>query len=340
VVDLSENGLAELVRDLRGGIPQLSVGDFRTLPLDFGSPVMERLLSEQEPYDVVLNFAAIKHVRSEKDVFSLLHMLDTNVVKAGRLLRRLGERGFAGRYFSVSTDKAANPVNAMGATKRIMEMVTFSRAFLPERAIATSARFANVAFSNGSLLASFLQRIASRQPLAAPRDTKRFFITLPEAGDICILAATLAPSHTITVPLLSAPDLIELSSVAAIVLRAYGLEPQVYDDEARARASVAADLQRGRYPLLLTPLDTSGEKPYEEFLGRDETIQDSPFSALGLVHPASISDQRLEEFVDRVAEVVSAPRMSVTKEELLEWMGDVVPLFEHVETGRTLDSRL
>jgi FlaA1/EpsC-like NDP-sugar epimerase len=340
VIDVSENGLADLVRAVRGSPQPMSVDEFRTVPIDFGSPIMERFLGEQECYDVVFNFAAIKHVRSEKDVFSLLQMLDTNVVKAARLLRWLGERGFRGRYFSVSTDKAANPVNAMGASKRIMEMVTFSPAFVPAGASATSARFANVAFSNGSLLASFVQRIASRQPIAAPRNTRRFFITLAESGDICALAGVLGAPDKIVVPLLTEPDLVELATVAEIVLRAYGLEPHCIEDEARAKAAVATDLEMGRYPVVLTRLDTSGEKSYEEFVGRDEALEKSGFTMLGQVRPRSADDAALENFVERVADAIEHPRAAATKQELLGMIADLVPQFDHVETGKSLDSRL
>lgn len=339
VVDISENALADFVRSIRAGAESLSISDFRTIPADFGSPVLERLIQAEQPYDFVFNFAAIKHVRSEKDVFSLLQMLDTNIVKAARLLRLLDARGFAGRYFSVSTDKAANPVNAMGSTKRVMEMVTFSRAFLPAGATATSARFANVAFSNGSLLASFLQRLAARQPIAVPRNTRRFFITLAESGEICALAGVLGGSNTIAVPLLGEPDLTELTAVAEIVLRAHGLEPH-YVDEELAKRSVEQELRAGRYPVVLTPLDTSGEKPYEEFVGRDESMTSSDFESLGLVQPAPVDDDVLANFLERVEEVIRRPNVPVTKQELLDWIAEVVPQFEHIETGKNLDSSI
>jgi len=340
VVDVNENGLTDLVRDLRAAPGGFTLRDFRTIPLDFGSALMERVLDEQASYDLVLNFAAVKHVRSEKDLFSLLHMLDTNVVKPARLLRRLGERGFTGRYFSVSTDKAANPVNAMGASKRIMEMVGFSPSILPPGATASSARFANVAFSNGSVLASFVHRLDEGQALAAPRDTKRFFITLQESGELCTLAAALAPSSSLLIPKLGEADLLEISTVAEIVVRLYGYEPRFYDDEDSAKAAVSRERATGGHPVLLTPLDTSGEKAYEEFVGEDETVLGSRFDALAVIRPENRSDDALQRFVDDIEALVAESEREATKEQVLRRMREIVPLFEHAETGRTLDSRL
>ena len=222
VVDQNENGLAELVRDLRSSTVELPVSDFRTLPLDFGSPIMQRFLTDAEPYDFVLNFAANKHVRTEKDVYSVLQLFNTNVVKTAHFLRWLAENNSARRFFCVSTDKAANPVNLMGASKRIMEHLVFSEEIISTQNLeVTSARFANVAFSNGSLLESFLQRIQKRQPLAVPRNTRRYFVSLREAGQICLLAAICAPHGHIVIPKLDPKnDLQDLQSIAVKVLRA------------------------------------------------------------------------------------------------------------------------
>src|SRR5213075_197665 len=190
----------ELVRDLRGRPSGLSVRDFRTLPLDFGSATMRRYLLDAEPYSLVLNFAAVKHVRSEKDSYALLHMFDTNVLKATRLLDWLVERGGVHTYFSVSTDKAANPVNLMGASKRLMELAMFSHDATTRGMAIRSARFANVAFSDGSLLDGWLRRLEKRQPLAAPRSTQRYFISLRESGQLCLLAALCAPPAHVVIP--------------------------------------------------------------------------------------------------------------------------------------------
>ncbi len=273
VVDQNENGLAELVRDLRSRPEGLEISDFQTWPVDFGSPIMHQLIRDQPAYDAVLNFAAIKHVRSEKDTCSLLQMLDTNVVKPARLLRWLESKGHNLRYFCVSTDKAANPVNLMGASKRAMEHIIFSGEVASDfRGDITSARFANVAFSDGSLLFSWLRRMEKRQPLAVPRDTRRFFVSLRESGQLCLLAAICAPDRHLLIPRLDAQhDLRSLEDVVISLLHRRGYEPHFYDTEAEAKARFEGDAAQGRYPVLRTALDTSGEKPYEEFIGNGES---------------------------------------------------------------------
>ena len=226
VVDISENYLAELVRDLRASSAELDRIDFRALPIDYGGPIMERYLGDAAPYDVVLNFAALKHVRSEKDIYSLLQMLDTNIVGHIRFKEWLARNGHGDGYFAVSTDKAANPVSLMGASKRLMEDVVFDIAAGKARTV-TSARFANVAFSNGSLLQGFLHRLRNRQPLAVPRETKRYFVSQREAGELCVLAAFATPTGHIAIPKMD-PDseLQYLDKIAERVLDAFGLKPE------------------------------------------------------------------------------------------------------------------
>ncbi len=228
VVDVSENYLAELIREIRSGDLDLAGIDFQTHVFDYGSAMMRRFLDGIQAFDVVLNFAAVKHVRSEKDVYSLLHMLDVNVVRQARFKRWLAECGHAGRYFTVSTDKAANPASLMGASKRIMEDVAFD--ILPAAfKMISSARFANVAFSNGSLLQSFIVRMEKRQPLAVPRATRRYFISHAEAADICLLASLATPSGHSMVPAFEpAEHLLLLEDVAVRVLQACGDEPCVH----------------------------------------------------------------------------------------------------------------
>lgn len=339
VVDIDENGLAELVRDLRSRPSGLPVEDFRALPLDFGSPIMQRFLEAGAAYDFVLHFAAFKHVRSEKDVCSLLQLLETNVSKVARLVDWLAARGRA-RFFAVSTDKAANPVSLMGASKRVMEDVAFAAA---ERGLAvSSARFANVAFSSGSLLESFVNRLAKGQPLAVPADTRRFFVTLEEAGRLCLLAAVAAPPGHLVVPgaEFRAVDH-RLEDVAAAFLRAHGLEPRLYDDEGTARERVPADRATGRYPLLRTARDTAGEKAYEEFVGEGEELVALGFRELQAVlhRPASPAHCRAAFLAD-LQRLLSDPALPVDKAGLVGRMQGVVPALAHVETGRTLDARM
>ena len=248
VVDQSENYLAELVRELRGRQYGLQIGDFRTLPIDYGSAVMGRFLADAAPYDLVLNFAALKHVRSEKDVYSLLQMLDTNIVKHVRFKRWLHEFGHARRYFAVSTDKAANPTSLMGASKRLMEDVAFDVASIGSS--VTSARFANVAFSNGSLLQGFLARLEKLQPLAVPRDTRRYFVSQRESGEICLIAALLGEAGRVFFPLLdSRTELQTLQDVAERVLSLAGYRAEIFTDEAQARDAVSGwRMARHRQP--------------------------------------------------------------------------------------------
>jgi FlaA1/EpsC-like NDP-sugar epimerase len=342
VVDQNENNLAELVRDLRSRGDTGTPKDFRALPLDFGSSVMQRFLAQVGPYDLVMNFAAVKHVRSEKDVYSLLHMLDTNVLKQARLLCWLSEMQSDAGYFSVSTDKAANPVNMMGASKRAMEHVLFSGEVITgTRFRITSARFANVAFSDGSLLHSFLKRLEKFQPLAVPRDTKRYFISAREAGQICVLAATCGRHGEILVPDLDpAADQQELEVVAREVLRYHGYDPRSYEDEFSARAHLAEDVKEGRYPLLLTPLDTSGEKPFEEFAGEGEEILDVGLLRLKAVAYLPSAPGSCRALLRRIEAAVQRPEIKVSKEQLVEWLAELVPQFHHRETGRGLDERM
>ena len=339
VIDLSENYLAELVRNLRSRPEGLSVDDFRTLPLDYGSPLMRGFLQATEPYDVVLNFAALKHVRSEKDVYSLLQMIDTNVVRQARFKRWLEEYRHPCSYFAVSTDKAANPTSVMGASKRLMEDVIFALR-IGENRPNTSSRFANVAFSNGSLLAAFLQRLARRQPLAAPRGTSRYFVTQEEAAEICLLAALAIPDGVVLIPRLDPRSQShELSAIAERVLHVHGLRAVPYDDETAARHDVEQLALQGAWPLLLTPLDTSGEKQYEEFVGRSVTTEELGFATmLGIRHRPGSAD--LGPVLEALERMVTDPAVSLRKQDVVALIARAVPHFQHFETGRNLDQRL
>jgi len=342
VVDQNENGLAELIRHLRSRPEGLSTRDFQTFPVDFGSPWMDRLLDEQRPYDYVLNFAAIKHVRSEKDSSSILQMLDTNVLKPARLLRSFAIRGCPRNYFCVSTDKAANPVNLMGASKRLMEHVVFSGEAAPDlRTCFTSARFANVAFSDGSLLHGFQQRLMRRQPLAVPRNTRRYFVSMEEAGQICLLAALAADhGHTLIPQLDPSTDLKELATVAQGFLECHKLEPCEYEDEQAARVSVAKELARGRYPMLLTPLDTSGEKPYEEFAAEGEVVAEAGFPHLRAIPYLPTSPGAVRHILQELERLAADTSIAITKADIVRLVATAVTNLQHIETGKTLDGRM
>jgi FlaA1/EpsC-like NDP-sugar epimerase len=337
VVDLSENGLAELVRDLRSRPGGLAIDDFRSLPLDFGSPLMGRFIADQAPYDFVLNFAAIKHVRSEKDSYSLLHMFDTNVVKVTRFLDWIEERGGTRNYFCVSTDKAANPVNLMGASKRLMEHAIFSR---NGRMRMTSARFANVAFSDGSLLEGWLRRFEKRQALAVPRATRRFFLSLQESGQLCLLAAVCGPDRHLLIPRLDAAShLVDLEGIARALLQRLGFTVLAVDDEARARAA-AEKIGSGEYPLLVTPLDTSGEKPYEEFVGEGESsVEVGMPNLLGVPYKAADAGT-ISRLVELLAKHLTGNEALPDKSAFVEAVGAVVEELRYIASEKQLDGRM
>jgi FlaA1/EpsC-like NDP-sugar epimerase len=338
VIDQSENYLAELVRDIRSGADVRSDLDLRMWPIDFGGPIAERLIRSEPPYDIVMNFAALKHVRSEKDAYSLLQMVDTNIVRQARFKQWIVARGGTSRYFGVSTDKAANPTSLMGATKRLMEDVLFGEA-VSDSMTTTSARFANVAFSNGSLLQAWLRRLELGQPLAVPKDTRRYFVTQLEAGQICLLASLLGEPGQIFIPRFDPQSQLQLLERLAVgVLAHHGLQAVTFSDEMEARQAVAELSSQGRWPLLLTPLDTSGEKPYEEFVGTGEQVQDVGLSSLLAVrHSSAPVGQDVIVALERMARDAS---LLTTKSDIAAVIARAIPTFTHAETGKDLDQRM
>lgn len=293
VIDHNENGLAELVRDLRSqNVVQIPT-EFVTLPFDYGSPIFYDWFQNQErSFDFVLNFAALKHVRSEKDPYSILAMLDTNVLKLARLHALLNDTPSIKRLFSVSTDKAANPSSMMGATKRLMEHALFlSSAEIGGAFVTSSARFANVALSNGSLLQSWQYRLRAHQPLACPKGCRRYFVSLLESGHLCTLASFAATRNQIFLPdMVPEEHLVMLEDVAQDFLSAHGYESVFLDTEAEAKGRLAELVAQKKYPVLLTPLNTSGEKPYEEFVADGESLL-----AVGMNHLKAVDYLRPNE---------------------------------------------
>lgn len=341
IVDQSENSLVEVVRNLRSRPEGVDVDDLRTLPLDYGTPIMRAFL-RANTYDAVFNFAALKHVRSEKDPYSLLQMLETNISKQVRFMSWLRDTGFAGRYYCVSTDKAANPVSLMGASKRLMEHVMFSSEAVADfKATTTSARFANVAFSNGSLPQAFLVRFRLGQPMAVPAGVRRYFISHREAAEISLLSWLRGSQGNIAIPTFSPEEgLVLLQDVAERTIRHLGFTPRHYHDETVARQAAASDIEAGFYPLLVTPLDTAGEKPYEEFVGEGEATVDLGLKNIVAVDYQPAPTGTLRPMIEYLERVMRGQEDSPSKEEVVRLVAACIPQFHHVETGRNLDQRM
>ena len=341
IADISENYLADLVRTLRNSATPLASKDFRTFTLDYGGDPMRHLLAHEEPYDFVLNFAAHKHVRSERDGYTLASMIDTNIVKLASFREWCAAGGHGRSFFSVSTDKAANPRSLMGASKRLMEDVLFDHHPLPLSRTVT-ARFANVAFSNGSLLQAWGQRLANGEPLALPRETKRYFVSSAESGELCLLASVLGEDGTIAIPDLDpAEALVELAEIGDGFLRHHGLEPAHVEseDEARRMATDFAEGKSGnRYPVLLTPLDTGGEKPYEEFVAEGETAE-SWLSGLNRIH--RLPGASVESVLTNVKTTLTNGGIEETLADRFQTIfAQALTNLDHRKSERNLDQRL
>lgn len=352
VLDPSENNLAELVRHLRSADLGFS-GGLSVQPLDYGSPLAAGWLASQAPFDVVLSFAALKHVRSERDEWSLTRLLEVNLVKADRFLAAIRRHGHGrGGVFLVSTDKAADPVGLMGASKRVMELLLWAHAdpgapaslldggSAPPLPRVTSTRFANVLFSDGSLPWAFLQRIEKGQLLAAPGDVSRYLMSPAEAGQLCLLAALHCPHRHLLVPRLDpARDQRRFTAVAEAVLEDAGYASAWYDDEGAARAALAADRAAGRWPVLVTSSDTDGEKAEEVFVGGDERAQDCGLAAALAVCGATV-DQAALALLLGVVDAACTAGTPPDKPALTAALAAVVPQLHHSETGRNLDAKV
>jgi FlaA1/EpsC-like NDP-sugar epimerase len=339
VIDVSENNLVELVRDLRSSQGYIT-GETLFLPLDFGAVETEAFIASQKPYDYVLNIAAMKHVRSEKDAFSLMRMVKTNILDTRKTLR-LAIAGKTKKYFAVSTDKAKNPANLMGSTKRIMEDVIFGESEGTDTAVST-ARFANVAFSDGSLLHGFRQRLLARQPISAPRDIRRYFVTGPESGMLCLASLVLGAHREIFFPNLDAGlDLLTFSEIAVRFLRANGYEPVEVQSEGEARDKAGDLIAQGKWPCYFFDSDTPGEKPFEEFYSGDDDVTFKRFQDMGVISAPSVDAEvnaRYETFLETVEKLRNAGRW--TKPELAAAIAGACPDLHHVEGQGSLDGKM
>lgn len=335
VVDISENNLVELVRDIRSSFGYIP-GDFQTFALDIGSVEYDAFFKADGGYDYILNLSALKHVRSEKDPYTLMRMVDVNVFNTDKTVRQAAEAG-ATKYFCVSTDKAANPVNMMGASKRIMEMFLMRRSLQMD---ISTARFANVAFSDGSLLHGFNQRLEKRQPIVAPNDVRRYFVTPKESGELCLMSCIFGDNRDIFFPKLSEKlHLISFADIAVKYLAEKGYEPVLCNDEDEARELAKTLPEQGKWPCLFTSSDTTGEKDFEEFFTDQETLDMARFENLGIIkNEAEFDEQLLAEFEERISGMKRD--LAWTKQELVDLFHRMIPDFGHKETGKYLDSKM
>lgn len=335
VVDISENNLVELVRSLRSSMGYIS-GEFKTYALDIGSIEYDAFIKSDGNYDYVLNLSALKHVRSEKDPFTLMRMIDVNVFNTQKTIQQALKCG-AKKYFCVSTDKAANPVNMMGGSKRIMELYLMKES---QNIDISTARFANVAFSDGSLLHGFNMRIEKRQPIVAPNDIKRYFIVPKEAGELCLMSCLFGENRDIFFPKLSeALDLISFADIAVKYLKEKGFEPILCETEEEARQLVKTLPKEGKWPCLFAKSDTTGEKDFEEFFTENETLDLARFKNIGIIkNELSIDHEKINLFDKEITKMRNTG--SWNKHEIIDLFNRMIPNFNHIETGKYLDSKM
>jgi len=335
VVDISENNMVELVRDIRSSYGYID-GDFQTFALDIGSLEYDAFIQADGEYDYVLNLSALKHVRSEKDPYTLMRMIEVNVFNTDKTIQQSLDKGVK-KYFCVSTDKAANPVNMMGASKRIMEMFLMRRS---KDINISTARFANVAFSDGSLLHGFNQRIQKLQPIVAPNDIKRYFVIPKESGELCLMSCIFGENRDVFFPKLSESlHLITFADIAVKYLKELGYEPYLCESEDEARELIKTLPQQGKWPCLFTSSDTTGEKDFEEFFTENETLDMDRFDNLGVIkNEFRINDELLNLFSSRTQELKSNKAWS--KEDIVELFFKMIPDFGHRETGKYLDAKM
>lgn len=335
VVDISENNLVELVRDLRSSLGYID-GDFRTFAIDISSDIYDAFIKSDGSYDYVLNLSALKHVRSEKDPFTLMRMVEVNVLNTLKTIQQTKDGG-AKKYFCVSTDKAANPVNMMGASKQIMELFLMRESLGME---ISTARFANVAYSDGSLLFGFQQRLEKHQPIVAPNDVRRYFVSKEEAGQLCLLSTILGENRDIFFPKLSPEKhLIKFSDIAIDFLEARGYEAHLTESEEEARELIKTLPEQGKWPCYFSPSDTTGEKDFEEFFMEGEELDLNRFENLGIVKSRiQFQTEKLDSFLRRIQEL--RKHGFWTKQDMVDLFNQTVEGFNHVEKGKYLDSKM
>jgi FlaA1/EpsC-like NDP-sugar epimerase len=335
VVDISENNLVELVRDIRSSFGYID-GDFQTFALDIGSKTYDAFIAQDGKFDYVLNLSALKHVRSEKDVFTLMRMIEVNIFNTLKTIQQSKAKGTK-KYFCVSTDKAANPVNMMGASKRIMEMFLMQQS---EFINISTARFANVAFSDGSLLHGFNQRIQKLQPIVAPNDIKRYFVTPKESGELCLMSCIFGENRDIFFPKLNENlHLITFAEIAIKYLKQLGYEPYLCNSEDEARSLMSELPKQKKWPCLFTKSDTTGEKDFEEFFTKDEHLDLHKFENLGVIKNAfKIQTEKIELFTNQIQAFEKENIWE--KEKIVNLFHTMIPGFGHKEAGKYLDAKM
>ncbi len=336
VVDISENSLTELTRDLRSTSGGYVPDDYKTYPVNYNDDVFYRMLGKEGPFDIVANFSAHKHVRSEKDHYSITALLENNVIRAEKLMRVLAKNP-PEHFFCVSTDKAANPVNIMGASKKMMEeMIMAYAGSFP----VTTARFANVAFSNGSLLDGFIQRMMKRQPFSVPTDVKRYFVSPDESGQICMMACMLGQTGEIFFPKLEEHQLTSFKDITEAFVKSIGMEVLPFDSEQAAREYAAKMPEDTKFwPVFYFTSDTSGEKSFEEFFTEGEALDLDTFHSLGVIRNAPRrSTADVHRMISDLENVLLLPE--VKKADIVKVMQKFLPNFHHIETGKSLDQKM
>jgi len=335
IVDISENNMVELVRDIRSNFGYID-GDFATFALDIGSIEYDAFIKQDGKYDYVLNLSALKHVRSEKDPFTLMRMVETNIFNTDKTLKQ-SIKNKTKKYFCVSTDKAANPVNMMGASKRIMEMFVHRNSLDID---VSMARFANVAFSDGSLLHGFDQRIKKQQPIVAPNDIKRYFVTPQESGELCLMSCIFGENRDIFFPKLSESlHLISFADITVRYLKNLGYKPYLCKDEDEARKLAKILPNEKKWPCLFTNSDTTGEKDFEEFYTTAETLDMKRFENLGVIRNTIDFDKdKLNNFENNIENMLNKKEWK--KEDIVKEFFKLIPDFGHKETGKYLDQKM
>lgn len=335
VVDISENNMVELVRDIRSSFGYID-GDFKTFALDIGSSEYDAFIKSDGKYDYILNLSALKHVRSEKDPFTLMRMCETNIFNTDKTLMQAIENGTK-KYFCVSTDKAANPVNMMGASKRIMEMFVMRKS---KQIDVSMARFANVAFSDGSLLHGFNKRVEKNQPIVAPNDVKRYFVTPQESGELCLMSCIFGKNRDIFFPKLSENlHLITFSGIAVKYLENLGYEPYLCKDEDEARELAKTLPKAGKYPCLFTASDTTGEKDFEEFFTDKEILDMDKFESIGIIKNDPLYDENLLNNFEATIKKYKQ-NLTWTKDDIVREFFKLIPDFGYKDTGKYLDGKM